>query len=428
MIRRIQILAAAAVLAVMAAAGIYAASLPASAPVHSGISQAQLLGYIADNTQRSATGSGVATLPTSAPAHSGLSQAQLLGYIADYTQDIYDARLTGSTGGNGAADSGKAALFNASGNLRGETITADTALIAGTLTPGASVDPGVNLGRSITFSAGSNGHGYADISQLYPTVYSATGVTSTDTITATGHAFTNGMVVAFSPKTGGSNITEGTGYYVVNAATNTFQVSSTLGGAARDLGTDISSSSVSAKYAYCAFDSLVYWGSGDTATFDHFASYQARPWVNVKWADTLYGYYSLPRIDCALSGTTVYHFIAARDGSSSGSPQTQYGILIGDITTGTTYPIAIASTSTARSYHNGPLTIGAASYSALDASAKLQIDSTTSGLLLPRMTKTQRNAIASPADGLIVYQTDNTPGLRARVSGAWVTFTTSADP
>ncbi|MGB1309574.1 MAG: hypothetical protein ACPG47_00105 [Leucothrix sp.] len=41
----------------------------------------------------------------------------------------------------------------------------------------------------------------------------------------------------------------------------------------------------------------------------------------------------------------------------------------------------------------------------LDASAQLQVDSTTQGLLPPRMTTTQRNDITTPAAGLIVYDT-----------------------
>jgi len=40
-------------------------------------------------------------------------------------------------------------------------------------------------------------------------------------------------------------------------------------------------------------------------------------------------------------------------------------------------------------------------------SAQLDVSSTTKGLLAPRMTKAQRIAIASPAGGLLVYQTDD---------------------
>ena len=46
-----------------------------------------------------------------------------------------------------------------------------------------------------------------------------------------------------------------------------------------------------------------------------------------------------------------------------------------------------------------------------DNSAMLDIKSTSSGLLIPRMTLAQRNAISSPAAGLLIYQTDNTPGF-----------------
>jgi len=41
-----------------------------------------------------------------------------------------------------------------------------------------------------------------------------------------------------------------------------------------------------------------------------------------------------------------------------------------------------------------------------NTSAALDISSTTKGLLIPRMTSTQRSAIASPAAGLLVYDTD----------------------
>ncbi|MEI6748882.1 MAG: hypothetical protein WCM93_06955, partial [Bacteroidota bacterium] len=44
-------------------------------------------------------------------------------------------------------------------------------------------------------------------------------------------------------------------------------------------------------------------------------------------------------------------------------------------------------------------------------SAMLDVKSTGKGLLIPRMTQTQREAIGSPATGLMVFQTDGTKGF-----------------
>jgi hypothetical protein len=46
-----------------------------------------------------------------------------------------------------------------------------------------------------------------------------------------------------------------------------------------------------------------------------------------------------------------------------------------------------------------------------DGSAMLDIQSNAKGMLAPRMTMLGRNAIASPATGLTVFQTDGIPGL-----------------
>ncbi|MCW3123471.1 MAG: hypothetical protein JWQ38_2963 [Flavipsychrobacter sp.] len=57
-----------------------------------------------------------------------------------------------------------------------------------------------------------------------------------------------------------------------------------------------------------------------------------------------------------------------------------------------------------------------------DASAMLDVVSTTKGMLVPRMSAVQRAAIASgsPATGLLVYQTDGTPGFYYYNGSTWV--------
>jgi hypothetical protein len=59
-----------------------------------------------------------------------------------------------------------------------------------------------------------------------------------------------------------------------------------------------------------------------------------------------------------------------------------------------------------------------------NASALLDVTSTTSGFLPPRMTTTQRNAIATPADGLVVYNT-TIGALEVRQAGQWVNPSTA---
>src|SRR6476660_5281251 len=58
-----------------------------------------------------------------------------------------------------------------------------------------------------------------------------------------------------------------------------------------------------------------------------------------------------------------------------------------------------------------------------DVSSALEIKSTTQGLLISRMTLAQRNAIASPATGLMIYQTNNTPGFYYFSGTAWTAVT-----
>ncbi|RTQ48478.1 hypothetical protein EJV47_16025 [Hymenobacter gummosus] len=69
---------------------------------------------------------------------------------------------------------------------------------------------------------------------------------------------------------------------------------------------------------------------------------------------------------------------------------------------------------------SGSLAIGTASAA---GTAALEINSTTKGLLFPRMTQAQRTFITTP-EGLVVYQTDGTPGLYQRLSTGWASLGT----
>ncbi len=59
-----------------------------------------------------------------------------------------------------------------------------------------------------------------------------------------------------------------------------------------------------------------------------------------------------------------------------------------------------------------------------DASAKLDVSSTTQGFLPPRMTTVQRDAISSPATGLLIYNT-TTHSLEFKSSTGWVSPNTA---
>lgn len=70
--------------------------------------------------------------------------------------------------------------------------------------------------------------------------------------------------------------------------------------------------------------------------------------------------------------------------------------------------------------------IGTTSFTPND-DALLELRSTSSGFLLPKMTEAQKNAISGPTEGLIVYQTNATKGFKYFNGSVWTEFGGAAD-
>jgi hypothetical protein len=111
------------------------------------------------------------------------------------------------------------------------------------------------------------------------------------------------------------------------------------------------------------------------------------------------------------------------DGSDTG-PKVQAAIdAISDTTAGGRMSMVFSSVESGgtlrermRINSGGIVAIGTASP---DGTALLEVSSTTKGFLPPRMTTTQRDAISSPPNGLMLYNS-TTDKLQVRAAGAWV--------
>ena len=57
-----------------------------------------------------------------------------------------------------------------------------------------------------------------------------------------------------------------------------------------------------------------------------------------------------------------------------------------------------------------------------EASAALDVTSTEGGILIPRLTETQRDAISPAATGLMIYQTDGTVGFYYFNGSSWAAY------
>jgi uncharacterized protein (TIGR02145 family) len=111
------------------------------------------------------------------------------------------------------------------------------------------------------------------------------------------------------------------------------------------------------------------------------------------------------------------------DGSGDITITAEAGTLTGNTLNSTVINSSLTSVGTlTNTIISGKLVVG--TISAASNSAVLEASSTTQGFLPPRMTTTQRDAILSPATGLVIFNT-TTNGLEFKSSNGWVLLTPS---
>lgn len=143
--------------------------------------------------------------------------------------------------------------------------------------------------------------------------------------------------------------------------------------------------------------------------------------VGVKGSNNVgLGYQAGYNLTTGTNNTIVGHYTGL--GITTGSKNTIIGANISGLATSLSNTIILADgDGVIRYYCNSDGSTGIGT-STPNASAKLDVSSTTQGVLLPRMTTTQKNAIASPAEGLEVY--DSTLKKKCFYNGtAWETIT-----
>ncbi len=232
-----------------------------------------------------------------------------------------------------------------------------------------------------------------------------TGVTATfsgtPNITTGTQTYVAGSVVRFTTTgTLPTGLATGTDYYVIatSLSTTNIQVSATLGGTA-----------------------IAYTGTGSgvhTVTRQILGNgiqfFTRNPGIYVRTADNLAtsALYAGNIVAAAPTGYTG-RILDLRVGTSTMLNVDQVGNLViggnltaGIVTAGTYFstPIIYAGGGGTTSFGNHVL-MGTGGGGTITTSATAEVRSTTAGFLPPRMTTTQKNAIATPATGLMVYDT-----------------------
>ncbi len=183
---------------------------------------------------------------TSAVAGTATNDSATFGNIGEFRQTLVAVGSPVALSTNTAANVAQLALPNgdwdvdgnvnlsASGATRTETSGGISTTSATVPVDGSEVYDGVVL--TTTTEIDSLVFPRKRVS-LTSTVHTGLTAAVTDVITDTAHGFSNGQPVYFTAITGGAGLAINTIYFVINAATDTYKLSATSGGAAVDITT-----------------------------------------------------------------------------------------------------------------------------------------------------------------------------------------------
>jgi hypothetical protein len=314
-------------------------------------------------------------LTLSSNATTGASNNKILEIIrsgANSSSSIISYGIHSSVTNTGTSSTNYAGYFTASGG------TANVGVVAEGTTRGIQGSSSSSFGEGVRGSVSSS---------------NSSGVYGTATASSSNGVYGNATAANSTGVKGTVTATTGTNYGSYSEATGS--------GATTNYGGYFTATGASTNYGVYATGTTYALYANNTAS----SGQGITSFVNGSNSRSIEAYNS------STSGTN-YGIYAQASGSGGTN---NYALFLN--ATGATNNYALVTTS-------GNIGFGTNTPS---STAIVEISSTTQGLLLPRMTKTQRDAIGSPVAGLMVYQTDNTPGLRVYNGTNWMRYTETAD-